>query len=72
MMGTGFDDFFAAVQEAISEYDTVYRPELEKTIEEKLARQADQKDSRLLSMLKQMKVADDDALGSNQDQQAGN
>jgi GTPase SAR1 family protein len=70
MIGTGFDEFFGAVQEAVSEYDTVYRPEMERAVQEKLSKQAERQDSRLLSMLKDMRMNNDNENQSKQQQQS--
>ncbi|CAG8663881.1 3093_t:CDS:2, partial [Gigaspora rosea] len=56
--GAGMDEFFKAVDEAVKEYETVYKPELEKLIQKKAERQEDKKQAQLTKLMKDMDVSD--------------
>ncbi|CAG8679143.1 20783_t:CDS:2 [Gigaspora margarita] len=56
--GAGMDEFFNAVDEAVKEYETVYKPELEKLIQKKAERQEDKKQAQLTKLMKDMDVTE--------------
>ncbi|CAG8459815.1 13847_t:CDS:2 [Funneliformis caledonium] len=61
--GAGMDEFFEAVDEASKEYETVYKPELEKLIREKLEickaeRQEAAKQAQITKLMRDMDMSD--------------
>ncbi|GBC01828.1 hypothetical protein RclHR1_04350004 [Rhizophagus clarus] len=56
--GAGMDEFFGAVDEAVKEYETVYKPELEKLIREKAERQEAAKQAQITKLMRDMDIGD--------------
>ncbi len=57
MTGHGVDDFFAAVDEKVDEFNRDYRPELERRREERDKERTERKDKDLGKLLKDLKVS---------------
>ncbi|ORX92473.1 hypothetical protein K493DRAFT_316568 [Basidiobolus meristosporus CBS 931.73] len=55
--GAGMDDFFKAVDEAKVEYEKDYKPEIERLIKEKQAKEEARKQEQLSKLMKDMKVS---------------
>ncbi|KAI7889552.1 uncharacterized protein EV154DRAFT_423596 [Mucor mucedo] len=55
--GAGIDDFFKAVDEAAEEYEVEYKPEIERMIREKLAKEEKNREKQLSKLMKDMNVA---------------
>lgn len=54
--GQGMDDFFIAVNEAVKEYETDYRPEVEKVLKERHEREKRRKHDNLVKIMKDMNL----------------
>ncbi|KAF9296768.1 hypothetical protein BGZ74_010178 [Mortierella antarctica] len=52
--GAGMDDFLKAVDEAVVEYDTEYKPELERVVEERRKKQEAEKEEQMARLMKDM------------------
>ncbi|KAG0313429.1 hypothetical protein BG000_005893, partial [Podila horticola] len=52
--GAGMDDFLKAVDEAVVEYDTEYKPELERVLEERRQKQEAEKEEQMARLMKDM------------------
>ncbi|KAJ3229339.1 hypothetical protein HDU81_005475 [Chytriomyces hyalinus] len=63
--GAGMDDFFTAVDEAVSEYKTDYRPAMEKKIFDKKEALKKSREENLSKLMKDMEVSGD--VGSKKD-----
>ncbi|KAG2222437.1 hypothetical protein INT45_009449, partial [Circinella minor] len=55
--GNGVDDFFKAVDEAADEYETEYKPEIERLIREKMEKEEKRKQEQLSKLMNDMKVS---------------
>ncbi|KAG1329926.1 hypothetical protein G6F62_007458 [Rhizopus arrhizus] len=55
--GAGVDDFFKAVDEAVEEYEVEYKPEIERMIREKMAKEERNREKQLNKLMKDMKVS---------------
>lgn len=55
--GAGIDEFFQAVEEAADEYETEYKPEIERMIREKMAKEEKNREKQLNKLMKDMKVS---------------
>ncbi|CAO3644695.1 unnamed protein product [Mucor hiemalis] len=55
--GAGIDDFFNAVNEAAEEYEVEYKPEIERMIREKMAKEEKNREKQLNKLMKDMKVS---------------
>ena len=55
--GAGIDDFFTAVNEAAEEYEVEYKPEIERMIREKLAKEEKNREKQLNKLMKDMKMS---------------
>ncbi|WWC58294.1 uncharacterized protein I303_100834 [Kwoniella dejecticola CBS 10117] len=64
MTGEGMKDFFDAVEEARKEYETDYKPELERLASERAAKTEADKKAQLERLMKDMNVSDSAASGS--------
>ncbi|RIA98737.1 hypothetical protein C1645_749141 [Glomus cerebriforme] len=62
--GAGMDEFFEAVNEAVKEYETVYKPELEKLIREKAERQEAAKQAQITKLMRDMNMSDTPKTGT--------
>ncbi|CAG8732564.1 18267_t:CDS:10, partial [Acaulospora morrowiae] len=56
--GEGMQEFFGAVDEAVKEYESVYKPELEKLIQEKIKRQETARQTQVTQLMKDLDVSD--------------
>ncbi|RHZ88484.1 hypothetical protein Glove_22g229 [Diversispora epigaea] len=56
--GEGIDEFFVAVDEAVKEYEEIYKPELERLIQEKARKKEDEKHAQLDKLMKDLEVSD--------------
>ncbi|KAG0320656.1 hypothetical protein BGZ99_004375 [Dissophora globulifera] len=52
--GAGMDDFLKAVDEAVIEYDTEYKPELERVLEERKKKKEEEKEEQMARLMKDM------------------
>ncbi|KAF9369241.1 hypothetical protein CPB97_003754, partial [Podila verticillata] len=52
--GSGMDDFLKAVDEAVVEYDTEYKPELERVLEERRRKTEADKEEQMARLMKDM------------------
>ncbi|KAI9473592.1 MAG: hypothetical protein EXX96DRAFT_487830 [Benjaminiella poitrasii] len=55
--GAGIDDFFQAVKEAADEYEVEYKPEIERMIREKMAKEEKNREKQLSKLMKDMKMS---------------
>lgn len=55
--GQGVDEFFDAIQEAAKEYETEYKPEIERLIREKMEREEKNRQDQLTRLMNDMKVS---------------
>ncbi|KAJ3006379.1 GPN-loop GTPase 1 [Thoreauomyces humboldtii] len=56
MSGAGMDEFFVAVDEARVEYDTEYKPEIERLLEDKRVKEEAKRQESLTKLMKDMKM----------------
>ncbi|KAI8816694.1 uncharacterized protein EV422DRAFT_500921 [Fimicolochytrium jonesii] len=56
MTGAGMDDFMAAVEEAKQEYETEYKPELDRLLQQRQAREEEKRQKSLEKLLSDMKL----------------
>ncbi|KAI8987404.1 hypothetical protein BDF20DRAFT_904532 [Mycotypha africana] len=56
--GAGIDEFFEAVKEATEEYETDYKPEIERMIREKMAKEEKNREKQLNKLMKDMKMSE--------------
>ncbi|KAI9247596.1 hypothetical protein EDC94DRAFT_625885 [Helicostylum pulchrum] len=54
--GAGIDEFFQAVDEAAEEYEVEYKPEIERMIRQKMAKEEKNREKQLSKLMKDMKV----------------
>ncbi|CEP15342.1 hypothetical protein [Parasitella parasitica] len=55
--GAGIDEFFQAVSDAAEEYETEYKPEIERIIREKMAKEEKNREKQLNKLMKDMKMS---------------
>ncbi|CDH50006.1 gpn-loop gtpase 1 homolog [Lichtheimia corymbifera JMRC:FSU:9682] len=55
--GQGIDDFFKAIDEAADQYETEYKPEIERLIREKMDREEKNRQDQLNKLMKDMNVS---------------
>ncbi|CEG78130.1 Putative GTPase npa3 [Rhizopus microsporus] len=64
--GAGIDEFFKAVEEAAQEYEVEYKPEIERMIREKMAKEEKNREQQLNKLMRDMKVSKgSEVLSSN-------
>ncbi|CAG8452646.1 10629_t:CDS:10 [Ambispora leptoticha] len=60
MTGEGINEFFEAIDKAVEEYETEYKPEIERLIREKAERQENEKQAQINKLMKDMDVSGKD------------
>lgn len=65
--GAGVDDFFQAVSEAADEYEVEYKPEIERMIREKMAKEEKNREKQLNKLMKDMKMSKGSEVSLNKD-----
>ncbi|OBZ89897.1 GPN-loop GTPase 1 [Choanephora cucurbitarum] len=69
--GAGMDEFFEAVKKAADEYETDYKPEIERMIREKMAKEEKNREKQLNKLMKDMKVSKGSEVSLDQRQEDG-
>ncbi|KAG9285441.1 hypothetical protein G9A89_010916 [Geosiphon pyriformis] len=57
MTGEGMDEFFEAIKQAVKEYETEYKPEIERLVKEKAQRLENEKQMQLNKLVKDMNLS---------------
>ncbi|CAG8449079.1 6249_t:CDS:2 [Ambispora gerdemannii] len=57
MTGEGINEFFEAIDKAVEEYETEYKPEIERLIREKAERQENEKQAQINKLMEDMDVS---------------
>ncbi|KAK4516062.1 Mitochondrial import inner membrane translocase subunit tim23 [Mucor velutinosus] len=65
--GAGIDEFFQAVSEAADEYEVEYKPEIERMIREKMAKEEKNREKQLNKLMKDMKMSKGSEVSLNKD-----
>ncbi|CAO0795066.1 unnamed protein product [Mucor circinelloides] len=65
--GAGIDEFFQAVNEAADEYEVEYKPEIERMIREKMAKEEKNREKQLNKLMKDMKMSKGSEVSLNKD-----
>ncbi|KAG2195760.1 hypothetical protein INT46_000642 [Mucor plumbeus] len=65
--GAGIDEFFQAVEEAADEYEVEYKPEIERMIREKMAKEEKNREKQLSKLMKDMKMSKGSEVSLNKE-----